>query len=232
MRKRKMSVMLFAMLLLVSIVPYSASAASTQNDSIIGGYVYNPITGTTQVYYNSPAECLPDLPETCLDKTPYIAPQTRGVARSFYSYSPSSQKYDYANSRYKIGLTRLDNSSSSSPTTFSFRVEKSGSCGVVVTEGLTIGGETDALFAKVKAEYGSQISRSVSWYASQSAGAETTVPAGKVGTITGYVIGVYSQGTATYTRLNTTTDELVYETIGMGGLVPTNNEWNLVVKIT
>lgn len=225
--------MVLAVLLVTVIMPFSASAVSTeQNDAIVGGYVYNPITGTTQIYYSSPAECLPDLPETCLDKTPYIAPQTRGVARSFYSYSPSSQKYDYANSRYKIGLTRLDNSSSSVPTSFSFRVEKSGSCGVVVTEGLTIGGETDALFAKVKAEYGSQISRSVSWTASQSAGAETTVPAGKIGTITGYVIGVYSQGTATYTRLNTTTDELVYETMGMGGLVPTNNEWNLVVSIT
>lgn len=231
MTKRKMNTIVLAVLLVLSIVPFSAFASSNQDDSVIGGYVYNPITGTTQTYYSSPAECLPDLSKTC-DKTPYIAAQPRGVARAFYSYSPSTQTYDYTNSRYKIGLTRLDNSSSAYPTSFSFRVEKSGSCGVVVTNGLTIGGETDALFAKAEAEYGNQVSRSVSWYASQSAGAETSVPAGKIGTITGYVIGVYSQGTATYTRLNTTTDELVYETVGMGGLVPTNSEWNLVVNIS
>ena len=59
----------------------------------------------------------------------------------------------------------------------------------------------------------------------------TTVPAGQIGRVTGYVVGVYTAGTATYRVLNTSTDETWTETGAIGALVPTSNDWNLVIEV-
>ena len=45
------------------------------------------------------------------------------------------------------------------------------------------------------------------------------------------VIGIYSNGKATYRMINTTTDETREEEVSLGALIPTTNEWNLVVEI-
>ena len=47
----------------------------------------------------------------------------------------------------------------------------------------------------------------------------------------GHVIGIYSNGKATYRMINTTADETREEEVSLGALIPTTNEWNLVVEI-
>lgn len=209
------------------------SSGAFAEDVVPKGYIYNPQTQETIPYYNSPSEVLQGASVTPEDMqtTTETTVQPRGFNRVFVGYSPGSFKYDYENARYKIGVTRLDNRQSSEPAALTFKVHQSSSCGVSITSGVEYGGEVNAVFGSVSAKYGSEVSANVSWSQGTEVSTNAKVPAGQIGRVTAYVIGVYTAGTATYRVLNTTTGEMWDETGGLGALVPTNNAWNLVVQI-
>lgn len=206
--------------------------AAEGND--IGGYVYNTETGELQAYKESPDEVLPEIQITEEDMEPYTVegPATRSIGRGFISYSPSTYTYEYENPQYKIGKIRVDNSDNKySPADLVFTVEKSSSCSVEVSIYGEVGGEAGVIFAKAEAKFGGEVAFNVSWTKGTSVSTNTQVPPGKIGSVTGYVIGIYSQGTAVYRMINTSTDETWDETVGLGALIPTTNDWNLVVEI-
>lgn len=232
MGKRKLFSLVIVTILSICLFNVTASAAEIDSPAI-KGYVWNPSTGQLEAYYNSPEECLPPLSMSEADTEPYINPiMPQGIARAFVSYSPTSYTYNYTNNLFKIGTVRVDNSkNTSSSANLNFTVERSGSCSITLTLGSSIGGEIDAIYAKAQSTFSAEVAAQVSWSAGTTVGTSSTVPPGKIGKVTGYVIGIYSAGTATYSRLNTTTDELTYEKVGIGALLPTTNAWNLVVEV-
>lgn len=232
MNRRTMAAVLTAIAILVSVGNLTVLAEENREHNI-KGYIWNSMTGELQEYCDSPDEVLPPINMTEADSEPYIELlQPHGFARAFYSYSPTTYTYDYQNERFKIGSVRVDNSKNvASPAELKFVVDKSGSCSTTLTTGVSYGGETNAIFAKAQLKFNAEVASTVSWSAGMSVGTNSSVPAGQIGKVTAYVVGIYSQGTATYTVLNTTTDELRYESVGIGGLIPTTNEWNLKVEI-
>lgn len=232
MNKRRMITLFAAVIMMLSVINTTAFAAENSSQEI-KGYIWNSNTGELREYYNSPDELFPEIVMTEADKEPYTNPvMSRGIARAFHSYSPTQYTYDYDNDRFKIGVVRVDNSKNSvTPADLKFVVDRSGSCSTTLTTGVTYGGEVEAIFSKAELKFSGEVASTVSWSAGTSVGTNSSVPAGQIGKVTAYVIGLYSQGTAKYTVLNTTTDELWYDTVGIGGLIPTTNEWNLVVEI-
>lgn len=198
-----------------------------------GGYVYEPETGEIYPYVSSPEEILSDITLTDEDMEPYINPiMPLAYVRSFVSYSPTSYTYDYNNERFEIGSVRVDNSLNQvAEADLVFVVTQSSSCQATVTVGVEAGGEVQAAFAKAQLKFSGSVAKTVSWTAGTTVETGITVPPGMIGKITAYVIGVYSAGTATYSVLNSTTDEMYYETKGIGILIPTTNAWNFVPEI-
>ena len=168
------------------------------------------------------------------DYAPYVYPVTlrRGYARTFVSYSPTTYTYKYDDPQFKIGMTRVDNRNNSTPASLNFEVTQSSHCDVEASLSVEYGGEVEAIFAKAEVKYGAEVSERVSWTRGTSVGTGVTVPAGKVGTITAYVIGIYSSGTVTYRVLNTTTGDYWDEKVGAGALIPTTNSWNFIPVIS
>ena len=231
MKKSRILCGIIGLLLCVSILSTTAFAAET--NQTVSGYLWNSQTGELRAYVNSPEECLPMITMEAEDFTPYVNPvMTRGVARAFYSYEPNSYTYDYQNSRFKIGMVRVDNSGNhTTPAALVFAVDQSGSCSVTLTLGASLGGEVNAIFSKAQLTFGGEVASQVSWSQGTRVETNSSVPPGQIGRVTAYVVGIYSAGTTTYTVLNTTTDELWYDSVGIGVLIPTTNEWNLVVEI-
>lgn len=139
-------------------------------------------------------------PSATVDLEPAINPVAPiGFSRSCISYSPNTYTYDYNNARFKIGSCRVDNTANQiREADLIFIVNQSSSVGIVLTLGASYGGETNAVFAKVSAKYKAEVATSVSWTRGTQVQTGTTVPAGQIGRVTGYVVGVYTAGTATY----------------------------------
>lgn len=236
MRKRNAYFILSLLLILCFLMAPTALATSESTLEPIG-YIYNPDTGALKPYYFSPQECLPVLaqPEQTMTDSHTAIPipdyMPRAIIRTFHSYSPTSYTYSYNNSRFKIGFSRVDNTRSSQPTDLIFKVEKSGSCSMAITSGITIGGEMDAIYAKAKAEFGAEVTTQISWTSGQSSSTGSKVPAGQIGKVTAYVVGMYSNGTARYTLENPATGTIQYENVGIGAIIPTTNGWNFVIEI-
>lgn len=210
-------------------IPVSA----TEND-VAGGYVYNTETGELQAYKENPNEVLPDIQVNSEDIEPYIvnAPGTRSIGRAFISYSPRTYTYEYTNPKFKIGKIRVDNTANKyESASLVFVTENSSSCEMTYSAAMEVGGELQAIFGKASIKFGGEIARKVSWVRGTSVSTTSSVPPGEIGSVTAYVIGIYSAGTATYRMINTTTDEVWEENVGVGALIPTTNEWNLVVEI-
>lgn len=131
-----------------------------------------------------------------------------------------------------IGTVRVDNSLNQySPASLIFVVEQSGSCSTTITMGATTGVEVDALYAKASLTFGLEVSDQVSWTEGIRIETESSVPPRQIGKVTGYVVGIYSGGTATYILENPATNKITYEYVGTGGIIPTTRNWNLVVEI-
>ena len=197
------------------------------------GYIYDQETGKLDPYYSTPEEVMPQEEITAEDLEPAINPVVPiGFSRSCISYSPNTYTYDYNNARFKIGSCRVDNTANQiREADLIFIVNQSSSVGIVLTLGASYGGETNAVFAKVSAKYKAEVATSVSWTRATQEQTGTTLPAGQIGRVTGYVVGVYTAGPATYRVLNTSTDETWTETGAIGALVPTSNDWNLVIEV-
>ncbi len=206
------------------------SALAAQNPK---GYLYDQETGELNPYYSTPEEVMPQEKNTAEDLELTINPVAPiGFNRYCISYSPNTYTYDYNNERFKIGSCRVDNTKNQiSDADLIFEVNQSSSVGIVLTLGASYGGETDAVFAKVSAKYKAEVATSVSWTQGTKVQTGATVPAGQIGRVTGYIVGVYTAGTATYRVLNTSTDESWTEPGAIGVLVPTSNDWNLVIEI-
>lgn len=232
MKTRRIVAMLLILVLVLPILSI-ASFAEADDTERIRGYLWNPQTGELKAYHTSPEEVAPPINLHDFNREPYVNPiSTHGIARAFYSYSPSRYTYDYTNSRFRIGSVRVDNSGNkTSSASLQFTVKNSGSCSTTVTSGMTYGGEVQAIYAKASLEFSGSVAATVSWSSGTDVGTASSVPPGQIGKITAYVVGLYSQGTATYTLLNTSTDEIRYDSVGIGAIIPTTQAWNLVVEI-
>lgn len=128
-------------------------------------------------------------------------------------------------------MGRLDNRENPKTSSNLYaEVTYSGSTSAALTLGAAYGGEVNAIVAKVQGQVTGSAAMSVSWTKGVRYSANTTVPSGKVGYVWAYVVAVYSNGTAVYNVLDTSTDQIWSESKGIGGLVPTHNI-NLKVQI-
>ena len=199
----------------------------------VKGYIWNPQTDELCAYHSVPDAGVLEFKTTeGSDDADALPMLPRGFIRTFHSYSPSTYTYKYDSELFKIGFVRVDNShNSSEPADLTFTVQNSGSCSTTITSGYAIGGELDAIYYKATLEFSGEVANQVSWSRGMSVGTSTSVPPGQIGKITAYVVGIYSGGTATYAVENTATNQMRYEYVGIGALIPTTNAWNLVVEI-
>lgn len=205
----------------------TTALAADNATSITKGYIWNSNTNHLEAY-----DSLEDDISVQVEEVTPATVTPRGIIRTFHSYSPTSYSYDYNNAKFKIGMARVDNSSNMySPANLTFTVEKSGSCCMTTTTGETIGSEVDAIYLKAQLQYNTEVSKQVLWTKGTKVETNTSVPAGQIGRVTAYVIGIYSGGTAKYEVENTATQSLSYDYVAMGALIPTTNVWNLVVEI-
>lgn len=144
----------------------------------------------------------------------------RAFVWAFSSYSPSSYTTDYE--YIKIGSGRADNLGGLTPMKLVATVSYTSSTSATLTSGSTVGGEVDAIIAKVKAEVSVTASATVSWTMGISYQAQADTPPGMVGYLDVFVPGIYTSGTAFYNVLDTSNDTLLTESRGIGGRVPDN----------
>lgn len=110
-------------------------------------------------------------------------------------------------------------------------VATSGTVGASITTGMSVGGELDAIVAKVKTEVNVSATLSASYTSGYRCGSSTKVPPTKVGYMWLYVVGYYSNGTSTYRVLDTSTDQIRTVQQGSGALVPRANSFNYKIEI-
>lgn len=211
MKKHRFIITLFSILLCLSIPCTTVFATNNTNQ-------------LTELDANSPVELIVDSIE------PPISPQAS--VRSFHSFTFGEYARDYENELFKIGEVRIDNSHNQYTSASGvFAVNQSGSCGITITLGMSYGGEVDAIFAHAEFQFHGEVAEEVSWTVGEYAEGSITVPPGKIGKITAYIIGMYYGGTATYAVENLATGTVRYENRSIGALIPTKNSWNFVVEI-
>lgn len=146
------------------------------------------------------------------------------------SYNQDSYTYDWT--YQDIGVNRVDNTDNLY-TEAELYVELSETCevGTTLMTGTLIGGEVEMVVAKVKAEVTATASSTVSRAKGTIFGSNTKVPPGKIGIMYVYVPAVYSQGTMTYTILDTSNDSIWTESRGIGMKIPFDNGLNTDIDI-
>lgn len=218
MKKVRSLCLLIALCLCLSCV---ASATSPSDENVTVEYsLYNPVTGECSPLYPEAIANTNETVEAHLDE-PIESNSARMLVWNFVSYSHRTATTDYE--YYQIAYTRLDNRNSTNPSNISLTLSNSGHVDATITSGVKVGGEVSAVVGKLKEEYSVSASVSVGWTSGQTVMASSSVSPGKVGYIYVYIPGIYADGTATYTVLDTSTDTVTTVTQGLGALVPDGN---------
>lgn len=127
-------------------------------------------------------------PTYALDNGPQRTPMY--VHRYTYIPSVTSRVNTYKN----IGTVSLDNTKSSVKSYLGYTVQSSGT--VKMTIGITgsVQAQADALFAKVESSVSASVTASRSYTKGKSYSTNFYVPAGKNGSITGYIPAIKTSG--------------------------------------
>lgn len=185
---------------LVIVCTETVSAMATSSDCQTYYYEYNTLTGESS-------------PIDPIDYTIVEEPQSETIyypqylAWTFVSYSQNS--YTPNNEYREIASNRVDNRGNPYAEADLFcKVATSGTVEASMTTGMSVGGELDAIVAKVKTDVNVSATLSASYTSGYRCGSSTKVPPTKVGYMWLYVVGYYSNGTSTYQILDTSTDQL------------------------
>ncbi len=219
--------------LCLSLTPMSAEKKYSQKSSNITGYIWNESTGTSTTY--DPANFPTEVTNT-VNPDKQHKENAEGIIvpmllymYTFDHYSETSSNLDWQ--KQYVGVTRIDNSKSISPTTLTFTASASGSFGISGTTGLETSAEKDAIVAKVKISSSVSGTASRSWTAQTTYGTATTVPAKTIGKVTAYIPGTASNGYAVYKVTNTSNSDWWWQDRERGAIVPAQNAWNMIVEI-
>lgn len=230
-KKIFIKLMLTAIILCLSVTHVSAT-----NNNTTRGYIWNQLTGEVKPYDQSNYQSEVDIPVDNNTQTIHSKVQNDNVIKpkllymyQFIRYTQTSATLDWE--KKYVGVTRVDNSRSSSPTILEFQAQDSGTWEASISSSFETSAELDAVVAKVNvtSSIGGTVSRS--WTSGFTYGAATTVPAYTIGKVEAYIPGTSSAGYARYKVTNTSNDDWWYSELPLSGTVPAKNAWNFKVTI-
>lgn len=151
-----------------------------------------------------------------------------------YQFDHYSQQNAVVNKTMKyVGSVTFDNSANKySEAHLQYENSYSSSWSASITYGATVGGEYDAIVAKVNASVSVGGESTVAWSSGTTVGGVLDVPAGKSMTIKAYIEGTSSKGTSYYRRYDTEQSGYTLVSWGMGATVPSRNDWYLVSSLS
>jgi len=230
MKIKKISTVLLSLTLISSLViPVSASAKSTVGTPT--GIIWNETTGETITY--DPAVGIKS-PTPILDKTAESTNSTiRPMGLFMYNLDHYDQDSAVVNWTQKyVGATRVDNSGNNyTSADLIFTATNSDTTTATATASGETQAELNLIVTKVDATVTIGGSYSRSWMEGYTYGTKSSVPPNQIGTVTAYIPGTSSLGSAVYKVTNTSDSTYFYENRARGATVPAKNMWNLIVQI-
>ncbi len=222
MKFKRLATALFLILTILSL-PVSSVAAA---DNIDSSYIWDESRAQAVTAYN-----LSNIPLT-INSDPINSSTISPMLLYMYTFDHYSENSETLNWKQKyVGVTRVDNSGSVSPTTLTFIASTTNSWSISGTTGSEVTIELNAIKAKVAATSQFSATGSRSWETGFSYGVSTTVPPHMIGKVTAYIPGTSSSGYAVYKVTNTSNNTYWYENRARGAIVPAQNAWNIVSQI-